>query len=63
MCANAHVFSDIPADKIRGFKNELLKFFDRSHPEILSSIVSAGGLPEDLVASIVDAAKEFKASV
>ena len=63
VCANAHVFSDIPADKIRGFKNELLKFFDRSHPEILSSIVSAGGLPEDLVASIVDAAKEFKASV
>ena len=32
VCANAHVFSDIPADKIRGFKNELLKFFDRSHP-------------------------------
>ena len=63
VCANAHVFSDIPVDKIRGFKNELLKFFDRSHPEILSSIVSAGGLPEDLVASIVDAAKEFKASV
>ena len=63
VCANAHVFSDIPADKIRGFKNELLKFFDKSHPEILSSIVSAGGLPEDLVASIVDAAKEFKASV
>ena len=63
VCANAHVFSDIPADKIRGCKNELLKFFDRSHPEILSSIVSAGGLPEDLVASIVDAAKEFKASV
>ena len=63
VCANAHIFSDIPADKIRGFKNELLKFFDRSHPEILSSIVSAGGLPEDLVASIVDAAKEFKASV
>ena len=63
VCANAHVFSDIPADQIRGFKNELLKFFDRSHPEILSSIVSAGGLPEDLVASIVDAAKEFKASV
>ena len=63
VCANAYVFSDIPVDKIRGFKNELLKFFDRSHPEILSSIVSAGGLPEDLVASIVDAAKEFKASV
>lgn len=63
VCANAHVFSDIPVDKIRGFKNELLKFFDRSHPEILSSIVSAGGLPEDLVASMVDAAKEFKASV
>ncbi|MGN0340844.1 MAG: F0F1 ATP synthase subunit alpha [Lachnospira sp.] len=63
VCANAHVFSDIPVDKIRSFKNELLKFFDRSHPEILSSIVSAGGLPEDLVASIVDAAKEFKASV
>ncbi len=59
--ANAHVFSDIPADKIKQFRLDLLKDFAVNHSDIISQLEASKDLSEDIKESIVDAANAFKA--
>ncbi len=59
--ANAHVFSDIPADKIKQFRLDLLKDFAVNHSDIISRLEASKDLSEDIKESIVDAANAFKA--
>ena len=59
--ANAHVFSDISADKIKQFRLDLLKDFAVNHSDIISQLEASKDLSEDIKESIVDAANAFKA--
>ena len=59
--ANAHVFSDVPADKIKQFRLDLLKDFAVNHSDIISQLEASKDLSEDIKESIVDAANAFKA--
>ncbi len=59
--ANAHIFSDVPADKIRQFRLDLLKDFAVNHSDIISQLEASKDLSEDVKESIVEAATEFKA--
>lgn len=59
--ANAHVFSDIPADRIKQFRLDLLKDFAVNHSDIISQLEASKDLSEDIKESIVDAANAFKA--
>ncbi len=59
--ANAHIFSDIPADKIKQFRLDLLKDFAVNHSDIISQLEASKDLSEDIKESIVDAANAFKA--
>ena len=59
--ANAHIFSDVPADKIKQFRLELLKDFAVNHSDIISQLEASKDLSEDVKESIVEAATEFKA--
>ena len=59
--ANAHVFSDIPADKIKQFRLDLLKDFAVNYSDIISQLEASKDLSEDIKESIVDAANAFKA--
>ncbi len=59
--ANAHIFSDVPADKIRQFRLDLLHDFALNHSDIISQLEASKDLSEDVRESIVEAATEFKA--
>ena len=59
--ANAHIFSDVPADKIRQFRLDLLHDFALNHSDIISQLEASKDLSEDVKESIVEAATEFKA--
>ncbi len=61
VAANAHIFSDIPEDKIKQFRLELLKDFALNHSDIISQLEASKDLSEDVRESIVDAANQFKA--
>ena len=59
--ANAHIFSDVPADKIKQFRLDLLHDFALNHSDIISQLEASKDLSEDVKESIVEAATEFKA--
>ena len=58
--ANAHIFSDVPADKIKQFRLDLLHDFALNHSDIISQLEASKDLSEDVKESIVEAATEFK---
>ncbi len=60
VAANAHIFSDVELSKLKKFRADMLEFFATEHSAIISQLESTKDLSEDIKASIVDAAEEFK---
>ena len=58
--ANAHVFSDIELSKIKGFRADMLEFFQSQHSEIVNTIESTKDLTDETKEAIIAAANEFK---
>ncbi|MBR1770588.1 MAG: F0F1 ATP synthase subunit alpha [Lachnospiraceae bacterium] len=62
VAANAHIFSDIEADRIRGFRRALLDHFKEEHGDFIGRLTTTGNLEDDVKASIIEAAESFKAT-
>ncbi len=58
--ATGRLLLDVEVPKIKSFQKEMLEFFERSHPEIVSEIEETKVLSDDLKAKIIEAAEEFK---
>jgi len=62
VAANAHIFSDIPAAQVKGFRLALLADFKENHTDIIGQLNTTRNLEDDVKESIVEAAQEFKKS-
>lgn len=62
VAANAHVFSDIPVEKIKSFRLLLLEDFAEHHADIIGRLESSKDLADDLKVAIIEGANEFKQS-
>ena len=58
--ANAHIFSDIPVEKIKEFRLALLDYFAVNHGDLMSQIRQGQDLPDDLRSSIEEVSSVFK---
>ena len=57
--ANAHIFSDMDASKVKKFRMDLLQEFHTNHSDLISQLENAKDLTDDIKDRIVDAAKDF----
>ena len=60
VAANAHIFSDLPIDKIKSFRLMMLEDFSANHADIIERLNSTKDLADDTREAIVLAASEFK---
>ncbi|MBR1771234.1 MAG: F0F1 ATP synthase subunit alpha, partial [Lachnospiraceae bacterium] len=60
VCANAHIFSDIEAGRIKEFRRGLLQYFHADHKDVISQLETTRDLADDVKAAIVEAAVEYK---
>lgn len=60
VAANAHIFSDIPVEKIRDFREKMLAYFAEEHSGIISTLELSRELGDDVKSGIVEVAEEFK---
>lgn len=58
--ASAGIFDDVPPEKIRAFKTDLLGSLENTHPEIFEELDSAKALSDELKDKITAAAQEYK---
>lgn len=58
--ANAHIFSDIPVEKIKEFRLALLDYFAVNHRDLMSQIRQGQDLPDDLRSAIEEVSGVFK---
>ena len=58
--ANAHIFSDIPVEKIKEFRLALLDYFAVNHGDLMSQIRQGQDLPDDLRSAIDEVSGVFK---
>lgn len=62
LCTAAHkLFMDVEVEKLKKFNDEMLIFFEQTHPEIVREIEEKKDLPDSLIQAILNAAEEFKA--
>jgi F-type H+-transporting ATPase subunit alpha len=62
VCANAHIFSDLPLEEVKQFQGQLLKAIKTGHTDIINTLESTKALSDDTRDSIIEAATEFKNS-
>ena len=60
VAANAHVFSDLPVEKIKAFRLGLLDDFEKNHADIIGRLDSSKDLADDVKDAIIQAANEYK---
>ena len=60
VAANAHVFSDLPVEKIKAFRLGLLDDFVKNHADIIGRLDSSKDLADDVKDAIIQAANEYK---
>lgn len=60
VCANAHIFSEIPLEKVKQFRFDLLSEFKLNHQDIVNELESTKNLTDEMKEAIIEAAKEFK---
>ena len=60
VAANAHVFSDLPVEKIKAFRLGLLDDFAKIHADIIGRLDSSKDLADDVKDAIIQAANEYK---
>ena len=58
--ASAKVFDDVPPEKIRGFRTDMLNALENTHPEIFDELNSTKTLSDELREKITAAAQEYK---
>ena len=58
--ANAHIFSDIPVEKIKEFRLALLDYFAVNHGDLMNQIRQGQDLPDDLRSAIEEVSGVFK---
>lgn len=58
--ANAHIFSDIPVEKIKEFRLALLDYFAVNHRDLMSQIRQGQDLSDDLRSAIEEVSGVFK---
>ena len=58
--ASAKVFDDVPPEKIRGFRTDMLNALENTHPEIFDELNSTKTLSDELREKITAAALEYK---
>lgn len=58
--ASAKVFDDVPPEKIRGFRTDMLNALENTHPEIFDELNSTKALSDELREKITAAAQEYK---
>lgn len=63
VAANAHVFSDLPVEKIKAFRLALLEDFANNHADIIGRLESSKDLADDVKEAIIQAAMEFKQGI
>ena len=49
----------VPADKLKGYEDQLFSFLEKKHPEIMKTIVASGKIEDSLRAQLDAALKEF----
>ena len=59
VAANAHVFSDMDALRIKKFRMDLLQEFHTNHGDLISQLESTKELADDVKEGIIDVAKGF----
>ncbi|MGN0494817.1 MAG: F0F1 ATP synthase subunit alpha [Lachnospiraceae bacterium] len=59
VAANAHVFSDMDALRIKKFRMDLLQEFHTNHGDLISQLESTKELTDDVKEGIIDVAKGF----
>jgi F-type H+-transporting ATPase subunit alpha len=58
--ANAHIFSDVAANEVKSFQNELLLEFSSNHSDIIDELENEKVLSDELKQRIIDIAAEYK---
>jgi F-type H+-transporting ATPase subunit alpha len=61
--ATGKVMLDVPLAKVKKFQQEMLDWFELSHPEIIRELNTTGVLSDELRQQILKAAADFKTSV
>ena len=62
LCAATHrIFMDVEVKKIKEFQEDMLRYFEEIHPEIVKEIDEKKELPQALIDRIAKAAEEYKA--
>ena len=62
LCAATHkIFMDVEVTQIKEFQEDMLRYFEQIHPEMVKEIEEKKELPETLIQAIVKAAEEYKA--
>ena len=63
LCTATHkIMLDVEKNKVKQFQMDMLNYFDTVHPEIGKEIEETKVLTEDMIAKIVEVAKEYKSS-
>lgn len=60
VCANAHVFSDLPVVEIKKFQSAMLEDFKVNHTDIIGTLEASKALTDETKEAIIEAAAEFK---
>ncbi len=61
--ATGKVMLDVPVEKIRDFRTEMLEYFHTSFPAIIQELETTGQLSDELKKQIVEGAKTFRDQV
>ena len=57
--ANNGIFDSVPTKEVKKYQGDILEFLDLKHPELAKEIEETKAINDELVAKIVEAAKEF----
>ena len=57
--ANNGIFDSVPTKEVKKYQGDILEFLDLKHPELAKEIEETKDINDELVANIVEAAKEF----
>jgi F-type H+-transporting ATPase subunit alpha len=60
--ATGRLMLDVPIKEVKQFQQEMLDWFELTHPEIIGELNTTGALSEELKKQILEAAADFKAS-
>ncbi len=63
VAANAHIFSDLPVEKLKQFRYDLLQYMSDEHEDIINELEQSKDLTDDIKEAIIKACDEYKKEV